>query len=124
MAEVSLKLTKRSTESLLPKPTKYVAWDTEVSGFGVRVMPSGSKSYILKYRIGRGRAAKTRTITLGKLIDSTPEAARRLARDYKAEARLGQDPFKSEEQAIDDGTQTFAELFETWQETKARSTGN
>jgi integrase len=119
MTEVSLKLTKRSAESLPSKSTKYVAWDSEVSGFGVRVMPSGSKSYILKYRIGRGRAAKTRTITLGKLEDATPEASRRLARDYKAEARLGQDPFKTEEDVVDDGTQTFAELFETWQEKAA-----
>ncbi|MFN3213738.1 MAG: tyrosine-type recombinase/integrase [Henriciella sp.] len=119
MTEVSLKLTKRSAESLPPKSAKYVAWDSEVSGFGIRIMPSGSKSYILKYRIGRGRSAKTRTITLGKLEDSTPEASRRLARDCKAEARLGQDPFKTEEHLVDDGTQTFAELFETWQEKAA-----
>ena len=38
-----------------------------------------------------------------------------MARDYKAEARLGQDPFKAEEQSVEDGTQTFAELFEAWQ---------
>ncbi|GAB5459328.1 MAG: site-specific integrase [Henriciella sp.] len=114
MNENSLKLTKRSAESLPTKSSRYIAWDSEVSGFGLRVMPSGSKSYILQYRIGRGRSAKTRTITLGKLDSLTPEAARRAARDYKAQARLGQDPFQTQEQIKHQGSQTFGELFETW----------
>ncbi len=114
MTENSLKLTKRSAESLPTKSRKYVAWDSEVSGFGLRVMPSGSKSYILQYRIGRGRSAKIRTITLGKLDSLTPEAARRAARDCKAEARLGQDPFQPEERIQNQRSQSFAELFETW----------
>lgn len=113
MPEMSLKLTKRSAESLSPNSRKYVAWDSEVSGLGLRVMPSGSKSYILKYRIGRGRTAKMRTITLGKIGDLTPEAARRTARDYKAEARLGQDPLRQEEEQSQRAP-TFAELFEQW----------
>lgn len=114
MAEDSLKLTKRSAQSLPVKPKKYVAWDSELSGLGLRVMPTGSKSYILKYRIGKGRTAKMRTITLGKIDELTPEAARRSARDHKAEARLGQDPFQPLETSKNDGTQSFAELFETW----------
>ena len=34
---------------------EHVLWDDEIKGFGVRVRPSGRKTYIVKYREG-GRA--------------------------------------------------------------------
>jgi Arm domain-containing DNA-binding protein len=46
------KLTKRRVDALEPKPDSYFVWDDEVKGFGVRVMPSGTKTYQVQYRKG------------------------------------------------------------------------
>ena len=37
------KLTKRTVDALKPQAKAYVAYDSELPGFGVRVMPSGHK---------------------------------------------------------------------------------
>ena len=37
------KLTKRAVDALNPQAKAYVAYDSELPGFGVRVMPSGHK---------------------------------------------------------------------------------
>ena len=43
-----------------------VFWDRELTGFGVRVLPSATKSFILNYRPGPGgRKAPNRRIVLG-----------------------------------------------------------
>ena len=46
------KLTKRSVEALAPRAKDYIVWDKDVPGFGVRVMPSGRRSFVLQYRVG------------------------------------------------------------------------
>ena len=32
----------------------YYVWDSEIPGFGLRITPQGSVSYMYKYRNGRG----------------------------------------------------------------------
>ncbi len=54
------KLTKRLVETLPVRTGDYIVFDSEVNGFGVRVMPSGKRSYIVKYRNG-GRISNRRT---------------------------------------------------------------
>ena len=49
------KLTKRSIEALAPREIDYIAWDNDVPGFGVRVMPSGRKSFVLSIAPAAGR---------------------------------------------------------------------
>ena len=66
------KLTKRSIEALAPREIDYIAWDNDVPGFGVRVMPSGRKSFVLQYRAGR----RSRRMVLGYVNVVTPEQAR------------------------------------------------
>ena len=39
------KLTKRSVEALGVRATNYIAFDAELPGFGVRVMPSGKRFF-------------------------------------------------------------------------------
>ncbi len=39
------KLTKRTVEALKIEAKDYFVWDTQITGFGVRVMPSGAKTY-------------------------------------------------------------------------------
>ncbi|MXW39210.1 MAG: DUF4102 domain-containing protein, partial [Acidobacteria bacterium] len=50
-AKVKLTLTKRTVEGLQPADKPWIAWDDRLIGFGVRVQPSGAKSFILNYRI-------------------------------------------------------------------------
>jgi hypothetical protein len=45
------KLTQRTVEALKPEAVPYYAWDSELKGFGVRVMPSGRKAWVVKYRV-------------------------------------------------------------------------
>jgi len=87
------KLTKRTVDALKPRENAYVAYDSEVHGFGVRVMPSGHKSFIIEYRPhGGGRGVATRRLTLGALGALTPDQARRAAQEALAGVRLGNDP--------------------------------
>jgi integrase len=82
------KLTKRTIETLAPREVDYIAWDNDVSGFGVRVMPSGRKSFVLQYRAGR----RSRRMVLGYVNIVTPEQARTMAIQHLAALRQGVDP--------------------------------
>jgi len=72
------KITKRSVDALrLASGAEAVLWDTEVKGFGVRVQRGGAKSYVLHYRIGVGRGAPIRKLTIGRHGSPwTPDKAR------------------------------------------------
>jgi site-specific recombinase XerD len=85
------KLTKRVIDALAPPPAKGEAftWDTELKGFGVRLMGSGVGSYILKYRNQEGRQRK---LAIGRIGALTPDEARALARQRLAEIAKGGDP--------------------------------
>jgi integrase len=82
------KLTKRSIEALAPREIDYIAWDNDVPGFGVRVMPSGRKSFVLQYRAGR----RSRRMVLGYVNVIAPERARGMAIQHLAALRQGVDP--------------------------------
>jgi hypothetical protein len=87
------KITKRAVDALKPKDKAYAAYDSELHGFGVRVMPSGHKSFIVEYRpYGGGRGIATRRLTLGAYGALTPEQARRAAQEALARVKLGHDP--------------------------------
>ncbi len=52
------KLTKRTVDSLKPGEADYFVWDAEIIGFGVRVMPSGAKTYQVACCRFRGQQVK------------------------------------------------------------------
>ena len=87
-----VKLTKRTVDALKPGAERYTAWDTEIAGFGVRVAPSGKKTYVLKYRVGGGRAARVRWGSIGTHGAITPDQARDKAREWAADVAGGGDP--------------------------------
>ena len=61
------KLAKRAVDALLPREKAFIAFDSDVKGFGVRVMPTGMKTYVLEYRPGSGgRGVAKKRLTLGK----------------------------------------------------------
>lgn len=84
------KLTKKDIDALAPLPNKdLVVWDEGISGFGVRVKPSGVKSYLVQYRNWQGRS---RRLTLGKHGAITVKKARELAQATLGDVARGLDP--------------------------------
>lgn len=82
------KLTKRSVDGLTPKAESYFVWDSEIKGFGVRVMPSGAKTYQVQYRKG----GRTRRASLGRHGNITAEIARAKAKELMGEVAKGENP--------------------------------
>ncbi len=78
------KLTKRQVEGLTVKSADYFVWDSEIAGFGVRVMKSGRKSYLVQYRAG----GRTRRNSIGPHGVLTADEARNEARRLLGEVSL------------------------------------
>jgi integrase len=114
------KLTKRTVDALKPQAKAYVAYDSELHGFGVRVMPSGHKSFIVEYRPhGGGRSVATRRLTLGALGALTTDQARRAAQEALAGVRLGNDP--QAEKTLRRASPTVGGIIDAFLEGHARS---
>ncbi|MFN8831656.1 MAG: tyrosine-type recombinase/integrase [Labrys sp. (in: a-proteobacteria)] len=110
-SERARRLTKTVVDALSPAVKEYTAFDSDLPGFGVRVRPSGSKSYVAMYRIG-GRNSPLRKVTIGKVGKLTAEKARQEAREILAKAELGFDV--AEERAKVRTEQTVADLCEIY----------
>lgn len=82
------KLTKRSVESFAPQEKSYFEWDSEIKGFGVRIMPSGTKTYQVQYRKGE----RTRRASIGRHGNITAEQARNRAKEIMGELSKGDNP--------------------------------
>ena len=83
-------LTLRNISLLKPNTSRYVVWDSGLSGFGLRVTPSGKRTYVLKYRTKDGRQ---RWYTIGRHGSPwTPELARKEAQRLLGTIAAGEDP--------------------------------
>ena len=82
------KITKRTIDSLKIGPKDFFVWDEELPGFGVRVLPSGVRSYVVQYRVG-GRTRRTAFSRVGTM---TPDEARKHARELLVAVDKGRDP--------------------------------
>jgi len=90
MEETMPKLTKRFIEAITPDPEKSLQyWDTELKGFGVIVLPSGRRTYVLQYR-NAYRVQKR--LKIGNHGHLTTEEARNLARQHLRDIAHGEDP--------------------------------
>src|SRR5262245_11965102 len=102
------RITKRTVDALKPNGSEFTLWDDTVSGFGVRVRPTGAMSYVVVYRAGSGRGAPVRRYTIAKVGKTTPEAARRRAKAILGAVAHGHDP--AGEKATERGTLTISGL--------------
>lgn len=84
-------LLDRAALRALPGPTAgkfdVVHWDDKLPGFGLRVLASGPRAYIVRYRVN----GKSRVHTLGRIDGLSLDQARKLAGELLAKARLGVD---------------------------------
>lgn len=83
------KLTKKIVEDTQATDKDVCVWDAELPGFGIRVQPSGRKTYITRYRTAAGTQRKT---TIARCSDVTADKARELARKVFAAVAEGKDP--------------------------------
>ena len=83
------RITKRTVDALQSTGREFTAWDDTVSGFGVRVRPTGAKSYVVGYRAGTGRGAPVRRYTIAAVGKITPELARARAKWFWGRWRTG-----------------------------------
>jgi integrase len=107
------KLTKRVIEGLTSTGTKTgtLHWDSELKGFGIRVFPSGLKTFVVKFRTRSGRQRWLKIGTFGPLA---PERARELAKLELAKVVEGQDPASERDQLR--GAATVAQLCDLYME--------
>lgn len=85
------KLTKRLIEGLEAEPKEKFYWDTEIKGFGVKVTPKGSKSFLVQYRPG-GRGSPIRKIRVGSCGSVSLHKARTEAARILGQKAEGRDP--------------------------------
>ena len=95
----SVLLTKREVDQAEIRAERYHLWDTKLSGFGLRVEKSGTKTFVVRYRAdGGGRSAPRRFVTVGRMGPLTVDQARRQARLLLASATQGDDPASERQQ--------------------------
>lgn len=88
-----IKISKSTVDGLAPEAKPYITFDTVLKGFGVRVMPTGTMSYVVEYRPGAGgRGVAKKRVTIGTVGVLTPDEARRAAKSLLAGVERGEDP--------------------------------
>ncbi|MCH8323458.1 MAG: integrase arm-type DNA-binding domain-containing protein, partial [Proteobacteria bacterium] len=82
------KLTKSSIDAAKPMEKDYFLWDPALSGFGVRIFPSGKKTYLIQYR----KNGRTRRYKIGPHVVFTVDQARTRAKILLGLVADGKDP--------------------------------
>jgi integrase len=85
-----MKLSQHAVDTLELPPGKddFIAWDSEVPGFGLRLRKGGSRTWVFWYRVGRQR----RKLPIGSAAAVTAGEARKQAAILHAKVKLGGDP--------------------------------
>lgn len=100
-----MRLTKRVVEAQLPAEEPYFIWDDDLSGFGIRIFPSGKRFYYVTYYPKQGAR---RTMSIGQHGKLTCEQARDQAKVLLGNVAIGRDPL--EEKRTRRSALTVAEL--------------
>jgi integrase len=112
-----MKLTKATISGLTLPAGKQDAifFDEELRGFRLRIRAGGKRTWITQYQLG---GHQQRRVTIGRVELFSPEEARKIAREYLAEARLGQDPQRERETARAEARITLGAVAEKYLKVK------
>ncbi|MEQ1708946.1 MAG: site-specific integrase [Terricaulis sp.] len=111
-------LAKATLENAPVRATRYVLWDTVQKSLSVRITPKGEKTFIVKVRIGRGRFAAQRWVSLGRFGQLSVKNARLEAEATIARALTKQQAEPRPTIAFNDAV-TIAKLCDMWLEKAA-----
>ena len=82
--------TARLTKTIIDQAVRgTVCWDADIPGFGLRVTPAGSKSFVFQFRSRTNGQGK---ITLGGYPAMTVDQARKIARSHRVAVDEGANP--------------------------------
>src|SRR5262245_38379190 len=95
------KLTETAVRRALVPPDKPQAflWDNQVIGFGVRLLPGGSKIFWFQYRPPGGRSVSARMIRIGAWPSISVADARKAAKTLAGQVARGEDPAAKKQEA-------------------------
>ena len=106
MAKLRRQSISRRTVEALSVEKDTVFWDRELTGFGVRVYPSGAKYYVVQVRGPEG----SKRLTVGRHGVITADQARKRAALLIARIKAGEDPVPSPLTPESEGGPTVAEI--------------
>ena len=90
-------LTERIVRDAAAQTRTRILWDGQTRGLGLRITPSGTKSYVLSYRF----AGRKRCMTLARAVEISLKAARKRAGTELATIRSGEsDPLARRESGL------------------------
>jgi integrase len=103
------------TETILhrarvPAIGQTMVWDSAVTGFAVRVLPGGSRTFWFQYRTPGGRSGKNRMVRIGSWPTVSLNDARKAARDLAGQVARGQDPAARKQEAKHRASSTLLHL--------------
>ena len=109
-AKLRTELTIPAIEALEPAARPWIAWDDTVTGFGVRVQPTGAKSFIVNFRAGKGGPLKR--MVIARVGEMLPGQARQRARSIIERAARGENPEKARDAVL--AIPTLEQVFEAY----------
>ena len=111
-----MQITERSLKATKPRAKDFFLRDDELKGFGVKITPTGRKSFVAE---GRIRGGGTKRVTIGTHPALSVSQARIQAASILADMQMGKDP-KAEREAAKRANRTLSEAFEDYMAGKER----
>lgn len=113
-----VKLTIKTVQAVKPGPKDTIVHDDEVTGFHLKVTPTGRRSFVLYYRT---QDHVQRKMKLGEFPVTKPEQARAQAIELLNDVRLGGDPSAARQaRRANRGDDTVASFFHEYLEAKSK----
>ena len=105
-------LTKRTCDAAKPQGATFTLWDSDIPGFGLRVTPNVSKTFVLKYR--DQKSGRQHWHSIGRFgSDTTAERARGIAEQLRSAIRHdGANPARDRRDRLN--ASTIAELADAY----------
>lgn len=113
-----LDLAEAKLDALALPNERIVIWDKMQKGLGVRISPNGVMTYVVKVRLGRGRFAAQRLVSLGRVGQLSIKNVRLEAQNVLARALTKAQPEPRPAVEFNDAV-TISKLCDMWLEKAA-----